>query len=110
MSELLRLIIERLPRVLKEGIQLKNDSIEENAKRYTLISNPTKGFLEAAVQRNEGKMTLKSEVYGAYAKFCYAKDLKPESEQSFSRKMTMQYGFEYKQVTNKEGERDYYWI
>lgn len=56
-------------------------------------------------------MIPKSEVYNAYKRFCASKNVSPDSEQFFSRRMTKDHGFEYKQSTiNKERVRDYFWI
>lgn len=42
LSGLLRIILRRLPRVLKEGISTTSSSIDENYKKYILSSTPVR--------------------------------------------------------------------
>jgi phage/plasmid-associated DNA primase len=111
LTGLLRMVVERLPRVLKEGIRVKNDSLEETQKSYIMMSDPTKTFIEEAIESNSDSMISKSELYYIYVSFCRGKKLVPETEQSLSRKMT-RHGFTHKQLSNSGpgGGRNYYWI
>ena len=108
LTGLLRLVIERLPHVLQEGIQFKNGSIEETYKNYILISDTARAFTEVAIEPDNDSMILKIDLYQAYKAFCKNRKLTPETEQSFSRKITKQ-GFRSKQIAHI-GVKDYYWI
>lgn len=108
LTGLLRMVVERLPRVLQEGIQVKNGSIEETYRNYISISDSTRSFADATIEPDNNSMILKIELYQVYETFCKNKKLTPETEQSFSRKMTKQ-GFNSKQVAHM-GVKDYYWI
>ena len=75
LSGLLRIILRRLPRVLKEGISTASSSIDENYEKYILSSNPVRAFFEAALEQDNDRAPLKSEVYASYKMFCNAKKL-----------------------------------
>jgi hypothetical protein len=107
---LLTLVIERLPRVFKEGIGATNCCIADNYAKYILSSDPIRAFVEEHIQWNSDKRTSKSEMYDSYTRFCKGKKLTVESEQSFSRRMTRKHKFEYKQCANERGRSDYYWM
>ena len=110
LSGLLRTILRRLPRVLKEGISTTSSSIDENYEKYILSSNPVRAFFEAALEYDNDKAPSKSEVYVSYKMFCDAKKLAAESEQSFSRKLKKDFGLNYKQMRDEKGGKAYYWI
>jgi putative DNA primase/helicase len=110
LTRFLSLVIERLPRVLKDGIRVKNKSIEETYENYISASDSFRAFVEAVVEQNEGNKIQKNKVYQEYVFFCRKRIVTPEFEQSFSRKMT-NYGFRSKQfLDNTRGGRLYYWI
>jgi putative DNA primase/helicase len=110
LSGLLRIILRRLPRVLKEGISTASSSIDENYEKYILSSNPVRAFLEAAIEHDNNRATLKTEVYESYKMFCNAKKLAAESEPSFSRKLRKESGLKDKQMRDENNNRAYYWI
>ncbi|HZA68787.1 MAG TPA: hypothetical protein VE548_03735 [Nitrososphaeraceae archaeon] len=110
LSGLLRIILRRLPRVLKEGISVASSSIDENYDKYILSSNPVRAFFEAAIEHDNNRATLKSEVYESYKMFCNAKKLAAESEQSFSRKLKKEFGLKDTQMRDENNNRSYYWI
>jgi P4 family phage/plasmid primase-like protien len=51
LSGLLKLILKRLPRVLRRGIFTASSSIDENYSKYILSSNPVRAFGEAALEQ-----------------------------------------------------------
>ena len=51
MSSFLSLILNRLPRVLKNGITSQNSSIEDNYLKYMQSSDPIALFFDTAIQR-----------------------------------------------------------
>jgi putative DNA primase/helicase len=110
LSGLLRIILRRLPRILKGGISTASNSIDENYKRYILSSNPVRAFYEAAIEYDNNRATLKSKVYESYKIFCNAKKLAAESEQAFSRKLKREFGLKDIQMRDENGDRAYYWV
>ena len=50
LAGLLRIVLRRLPKVLKEGILMASSSIDENYEKYILSSNPVRAFFEAAMR------------------------------------------------------------
>jgi putative DNA primase/helicase len=97
-SGFLRLLLKRLPRVLKDGIRTTtNEAIKKTQEQYLMSANPMKFFVDKAlnpIAKND-KLTPKSEMYDGYLRFCRHYGLAVESEQSFSRKLTEDYGFHY---------------
>ena len=97
-SGFLRLLLKRLPRVLKDGIRATtNEAIKKTQEQYLMSANPIKFFVDKAlnsITKNE-KLTPKTEMYDAYLRFCRHYGIAIESEQSFSRKLTEEYGFHY---------------
>src|SRR5918996_2675022 len=110
LSGLLRIILRRLPRVLKEGISTTSSSIDENYEKYILSSNHVRAFVEAALEQNNDRAILKSEVYASYRMFCNSKKLAAESEQSFSRKLKKEFSLKDTQMRDENNNRAYYWI
>ena len=110
MSGLLKVIIKRLPRVLRRGIFTASSSIDENYSKYILSSNPVRAFVEAAIEQDIDSSPTKEEVYGSYKMFCKVKKLTAESEQSFSRKLKREFGFKDMQMRDGKGGKPYYWI
>lgn len=110
LSGLLRIVLRRLPRVLKEGISTASSSIDENYEKYILSSNPVRAFYESALEHDSDSMSLKSEVYMSYRIFCKSKRLPIESEQSFSRKLRNEFGLRHTQMRDQNGNRAYYWV
>ena len=110
LSGLLRIILRRLPTVLKEGIFTASSSIDENYEKYILSSNPVRAFFETALEQDNDRAILKSEVYASYRMFCNSKKLAAESEQSFSRKLKKEFSIRDTQMRDDRGNRGYYWI
>jgi putative DNA primase/helicase len=110
LSGLLRIILRRLPRVLKEGISTASSSIDENYEKYILSSNPVRAYFEAALEHDNDRIFSKSEVYASYKMFCNTKKLAAESEQSFSRKLKKEFGLKDMQIRDENGSRAYYWV
>ena len=81
MSLLFLLLIERLPRVLQNGISTKktDDIIQYNYTKYKESSDPIGLFRELSIKKNKGWFQTKDEVYEAYERFCTAKNLPKES-------------------------------
>jgi hypothetical protein len=61
-----------------------------------MSSNPVKYFYEKALVPEASSRVPKLEMYEYYQKFCQAHRLTPESDQSFSRKLTQDYRLKYK--------------
>jgi P4 family phage/plasmid primase-like protien len=111
LSGFLYILLKRLPKVLKRGIFTASSSIPENYDKYILSSDPIRAFVEECLERDNDRAPSKEEVYAAYRSFCTAKRVTIESEQSFSRKLTREYGFQYKLLRDsKTRDRSYYWI
>jgi hypothetical protein len=78
--------------------------------KYTKGSNPVKYFVEKGLQRSApGDKVLKRKVFQHYIEFCNEFGLAPESDQSFSRRLTDEFGFQYKRV-RINGQPEYCWI
>lgn len=111
LSGFLRLLLERMPRVLKDGIRATtNEAIKKTQEQYLMSVNPIKFFADKAlnpIPQNE-KLTPKPEMYDAYLRFCRHYRLPIESEQSFSRKLTKEFGYHY-ELHRVNKERIYCW-
>jgi putative DNA primase/helicase len=110
LSGLLRIVLRRLPKVLKEGISTASSCINDNYEKYILSSNPARAFFETALEQNSNKATFKSEVFTSYKIFCNSKKLAGESEQSFNRKLKREFNLEDMQMRDEKGSRPYYWV
>jgi phage/plasmid-associated DNA primase len=111
-SGLLYELMERLPRIVNRGIRpTTNKTMEETYEKYVRGSNPIQYFVEKAltVTGASGKKVPKNEMYDSYLFFCREKRIAPESEQSFSRKLTKEFGFQAKQF-RKDGTKIWAWI
>lgn len=108
---LLHEILPRVPKILKEGLRkTTNESIEANYDKYTMGANPVKAFYEKAVGPDSGGRVPKVEMLEHYYKFCRAFSFTPESDQSFSRKMTYDFHLKSKQFrVGDSSERPYCW-
>jgi P4 family phage/plasmid primase-like protien len=110
-SGLLFELMGRLPRIVKQGIRpTTNKTMEETYEKYVRGSNPIQYFIEKALNiiGASGKKVPKNEMYDSYLCFCHAKKIAPESEWSFSRKLTKEFGFQYKQF-RKDGVPTWCW-
>jgi putative DNA primase/helicase len=107
-SGLLHELLRRLPRVLEKGIRpTTNKSMEETYDKYVRGSNPIQYFVEKAISSGDEKIP-KDRLYESYCWFCREKNLPIESEQSFSRRLTQDFGFHHKQV-RLDGTKVYCW-
>lgn len=70
--------------------------MEKTYNKFTMSSNPVKYFYEKALAPEAGTRVPKLEMYEYYQKFCQIHRLTPESDQSFSRKLTQDYNLKYK--------------
>lgn len=91
-------VLKRLPRIINQGIRpTTNETMRETYEKYMAGSNSVQYFRNKALTIIEasGKYVTKELMYDSYCLFCRAKKISPESEQSFSRKLT-DMGFETK--------------
>jgi P4 family phage/plasmid primase-like protien len=97
LSILLHELLSRLPRILEHGLRkITNEAMEKTYNKFTMSSNPVKYFYEAALCPEAGSRIPKLDMYEHYQKFCQIHKLTPESDQSFSRKLTQDYKLRYK--------------
>ena len=111
LSGLLHEVLGRLPRIIRQGIRPNtNETMQETYEKYVRGSNPTKYFRDKALRltNNPEDIASKDIMYDSFLLFCQANKITPETEQSFSRKLT-DMGFEYKRVKRNK-KRDYYWV
>lgn len=107
---LLHEILSRLPRILREGLRkTTNESIAENYDKYTKGSNPVKAFYEKAIGPEVGGRIPKVEMLEHYHRFFREFGLTPESDQSFSRKLSEDFKLKSKQFRTGS-ERIYCWL
>jgi putative DNA primase/helicase len=93
LSILLSELISRLPRIIEHGLrQVTNEALEETYDKFTRGSDPVKYYYETALQPEIGSKISKLDMYNHYEEFCKLHRLTPESDQSFSRKMTKVHG------------------
>jgi hypothetical protein len=81
--------------------------MEETYDKYVRGSNPVQHFVEKAITNGAEKIP-KEVLYESYCWFCREKNLPIESEQSFSRKLSKDFGFHSKQV-RMNGTKTYCW-
>jgi P4 family phage/plasmid primase-like protien len=109
LTTLLHEILPRIPRILREGLKkTTNESIEENYDKYTKGSNPVKAFYEKALGPEPGGRVTNVDMLEHYRKFCRAFALTPESDQSFSRKLSDDFHLRKKQF-RMNSDRVYCW-
>ena len=102
-------LLERLPRILEHGLRkITSESMADTYDKYTRGSDPIKYFTEKALKETIGEKVSKMDMYDHYHKFCAMEGLAPESDQSFSRRMSHDFNFKCKQF-RKNGERPYCW-
>ena len=110
LSGLLRVLVNRLSRVLKNGIrQTTSEVMEKTHEKYMRGSDPTKYFVEKALINDSTSKVKKIDMYDARVKYSQENGLPVESEQSFSRKMTQEFGYLTKQFREK-GERAWFYV
>jgi Poxvirus D5 protein-like len=89
---------------------VSQDTIEQNYNKYIQSSNPVRAFVEVALEKDSSSLESKDEIYKAFKMFCSSKSLPIESEQSFSRRLKKQYGFNDVQKRDNKGSKCYYWM
>ena len=110
MSGFLRLLLTRLPRVIKEGIRpTTNEEIARTQDLYEKSADPVKFFVEKSLESAPRNTILisKDEMYDCYKQFCRHFRLPVEAQQSFSREMTANGFHSEKHTVNKQ--RIYCW-
>ena len=110
LSILLHELLSRLPRILEHGFRkITDETMEKTYNKFTMSSNPVKYFYEKALAPEAGSRVSKLKMYEYYQKFCQTHRLTPESDQSFSRRLTQDYKLKYKPF-KIHGEYTYCWI
>ena len=110
-SGLLNELLGRLPRIISQGIRVTtNETMLETYEKYMAGSKPIDFFVSKALDITDaaGLKITKDLMYDSYRTFCRAKKIAPESEQSFSRKLSAS-GFQTKQY-RKDDKRVWCWI
>jgi putative DNA primase/helicase len=108
-SGFFNLVVSRVAKVLKDGITGSNKSLEDNYAKYIESSDPIRSFVETAIDRHaNGNKESKDIVYNAYVDFCISKKLNPESQSSFSIRLTND-GFHQERIMQNR-IRYYCWI
>jgi putative DNA primase/helicase len=111
LSGLFHVLVNRMPRVLENGIRkTTNEAMETTYDKYMRGANPIRYFVERVLENDSASKVKKMEMYESYEEFCNSNGLALESDQSFSRKLSKDFGFKYKMYREKNGERNYYWI
>ena len=99
-----------MSRVLENGIrQTTSEVMEDTYDKYMRGSDPIGYFAEKVLVTDAASKVKNLDMFDIYEKFCLENGLALESEQSFSRKMRKDFGYEKKQLRDK-GERPYFWI
>jgi putative DNA primase/helicase len=123
LSGFLYVLLERLPRVIKEGKRFATsaETIAQNREKYMQVNHQVRAFAEKCLEFKpegandddvENMVTVpKNDVYDAYIRYCNYYHLTPESDSSFNKKLLKEYkyewpGFKYKQVGKK---KQYFW-
>ena len=84
--------------------------MKETYEKYMVGSNPVKFFVEKAIVIGDADDKIpKDKMYDSYLFFCHAKKITPQSEHSFSVKLTKDFGFQAKQF-RKDGKHVWCWI
>lgn len=111
-SILLSDLLARLPRIIKHGIRdVTNEALSESYDKYMMSMDPVRSFYEKALVPESGSKIPKPEMLEHYNKYCRYHGLTPESDQSFSRKLTKDYHVKSKQVRVKgESYPVYVWL
>ena len=111
LSGLFHVLVNRLPRVLENGIRKTTSEVMETTyDKYMRGANPIGYFVDNILANDSATKTSKIEMYEAFKKFCLENGLALESDQSFSRKMTKGLGYDIKRLRVKGSERVYFWI
>lgn len=109
LSGLLNLALERLPRVLREGlVKLDADHIAKNYEKYTIGSDQVKAFIEMCTEPDGESVLEKPNLHEAYKRFCTHFKRNAEPLQSFNRS-AKEHGLTSRQMDNLPG-RPQCWI
>jgi putative DNA primase/helicase len=112
LSGLFQVLVNRLPRVLENGIRkATNENLASTYEKYIKSSNPVKYFDEKVITKtdNEADKILKEQLYESYLWFCRVVGTASESSQSFSRKFGKGgLGYQYKKGS-EDGKKGWYW-
>jgi putative DNA primase/helicase len=111
LSGLFRVILSRLPRVLKHGLRtIDSATIESTFDKYIGNKDPAELFFIRAIEKtgNPDDVIMKNEVYESYKLFCKVHGLVC-SEQSLSRRLRSKGVHSYRDNPDSEGRRPYYW-
>jgi putative DNA primase/helicase len=111
LSGLLYELLSRLPRILSDGLKkTTSESIAQTYDKFTRGSNPVKYFVEKTLlYPAAGSKIPKLDLYQKFEEFCRDFGLAPESQQSFSRKLSEEHHLEVKRGRIK-GELVYCWM
>ena len=111
LSELFHVLVNRMPNVLENGIRKTTSEVMESTyDKYMRGANPIRYFVERVLENDSSSKVKKMEMYGSFEEFCNSNGLALESDQSFSRKLSKDFGYKYKMYRDKNGDRNYYWI
>lgn len=109
LSGLFQVLMNRLPRVLRNGVRTTTNEVMKNTyDKYLRGTNPIGYFVEKMLVTDSTAKTLKTEMYKAYEKHCTEDGIAIESDQSFSRKLTKSLGYECKRGST--GDRAYFYV
>lgn len=110
-SGLLNECLRRLPRIIDKGIRpTTNESMLETYEKYMRGAKPVQYFVQKVLTLAgaAGQKVTKDLMYESYLRFCHAKKIAPQSEQSFSRELTAM-NFPSKRY-RKDGKIVWYWL
>lgn len=110
LSGLFHVLVNRMPRVLENGIRkTTSEAMETTYDKYMRSANPIGYFVDNMLVNDSTAKISKLDMYDAYQRFCLENGLALESDQSFSRKMTKSFGYDCRRLRVK-GDRVYCWI
>lgn len=112
LSGLLYELLRRLPRVLKEGVITVTDEVmEKTYEKYVKGSDPIKYFTEKGIERSEDprQIVIKRDLYEHHNKFCSYFGLTVQSDQSFSRRLKKDFGYDSDRG-KVNSNLEYYWV
>ena len=97
LSMLLHELLSRLPRILEHGFRkITDETMEKSLQQVHNVFKSGEILLWEGIGARSGYRVPKLEMYEYYQKFCQIHRLTPESDQSFSRKLTQDYNLKYK--------------
>lgn len=87
LSALLNRALVGLKRLLKRGRFEEKVNVDEKRKQYISGSNTVKAFVIDRCKDGRGLVTLKSELYEAYKKFCSEINKEPKTKGTFTKEL-----------------------